>query len=127
MDLKEARELLNRPRPKKAVSKYRNTKVQASGGESFDSKAEARRYAQLQILQRAGQISDLKRQVSVCLIGADGNALRSPSGRRLFYRADFTYVERGELIYEDRKGYATPDFKLKMAILACMGIHLRLT
>lgn len=125
MDLKEARALLNRPRPKKAVSKYRNIKVQSAGGENFDSKAEARRYAQLQILQRAGQISDLKRQVSVSLIGADGAPLRSPSGRRIFYRADFTYLEKGALIYEDRKGFATKDFNLKMAILAGMGIRLR--
>lgn len=111
----------------KSVSKYKNERVTSSSGEKFDSKAECRRYEELLILQRAGKISDLKRQTPIGLIGADGLPLRAEGGRRLVYRADFTYIEDGKLTYEDRKGYKTKDFKLKMAILRGMGIELRLT
>lgn len=53
--------------------------------------------------------------------------MRSQSGRALSYRADFVYVEAGATIYEDSKGYETPEFRLKRAILAAQGVELRLT
>ncbi|MEP0454477.1 MAG: DUF1064 domain-containing protein, partial [Roseibium sp.] len=51
-------------------------------GVTFDSKKEAARWAQLCLLQRAGQISDLKRQVVVPLVGRDGPLL-SRKGRQM--------------------------------------------
>lgn len=103
-------------------SKYGNHKVAG-----FDSKAELRRYHELCLLVKAGRIRDLKRQVRIYLMGADGQPLRSESGRRLSYVADFTYNEGGVMIYEDRKGYATREFVLKRAILKGMWIDLLVT
>ena len=46
------------------MRKYRNEKTVVAGL-TFDSKAEARRYGELQLLERAGRISDLRRQVPI--------------------------------------------------------------
>ena len=68
----------------------------------------------------------MQREVTIPLVGRDG-PLRSPSGRALSYRADFVYAEGGQTIYEDAKGYETPEFRLKRAILAAQGVRLKLT
>ena len=47
--------------------KYGNKKTQFAGL-TFDSKAEARRYGELQLLERAGLISNLRRQVPIELV-----------------------------------------------------------
>lgn len=75
------------------------------GGEQFDSKKEAQRYLELCLLQRAGKIADLKRQVRYTLVDAKYNE----RGKKIFssvdYIADFVYRENGKLIVEDVKGY----------------------
>ena len=43
------------------MSKYRNIKTEVDGI-VFDSKAEARRYAELRLLEKANEISDLRLQ-----------------------------------------------------------------
>lgn len=56
------------------MNKYRNIKTG-----TFDSKKERERWNELRLLERAGAISDLKRQVTIELIPSqyiDGNALR---------------------------------------------------
>lgn len=95
-------------------------------GIRFDSKKEARRWAQLQLLQRAGEISGLDRQVKIALLGRDG-PIRTPTGRQAYYVADFTYWEKGVQIWDDSKGYRTPEYLLKRAILAAQGIEIRET
>ena len=52
--------------PKKS-SKYGNKKIEYNG-EVFDSKKEYKRWCELKLLERAGKISDLKRQVKYVLI-----------------------------------------------------------
>lgn len=47
--------------------KYRNKKVEVDGI-LFDSKKEANRYMELKLLEKAGEITDLKRQVRYELI-----------------------------------------------------------
>lgn len=76
--------------------KYGNRKT-VYEGITFDSQKEARRYRELRLLQKAGQISELKLQVSYILIPA-GNGERAVK-----YIADFTYVENGRQIVEDIK------------------------
>jgi hypothetical protein len=49
-------------------NKYYNIKTRTTDGEMFDSTLEAKRWEQLLILQRAGKITDLKRQVRFELI-----------------------------------------------------------
>lgn len=51
-------------------SKYYNIKTRAVDGTVFDSHKEARRWDELLLLQRAGKITDLQRQVKYELIPA---------------------------------------------------------
>ena len=86
------------------TSKYRNKKV-VYEGEVFDSKRELRRYQELLLLEKAGCISGLKRQVKYLLIpkqkGADGKVVE----RECSYVADFVYGEDGKVVVEDVKGF----------------------
>lgn len=89
------------------VQKYRNKKVTLDGIE-FDSVKEMRRYSQLKLLERAGEISDLELQKEYELLpnqrGADGKVIE----RAVNYKADFVYKENGETVVEDVKGYRDP-------------------
>ena len=89
----------------KKPSKFRNV-VKVIDGIRFPSKAEANRYSELRMLELGKQIRDLKRQVTFALYGKNG----SPICR---YRADFTYWEGDKYVVEDKKGYETPEFKIK--------------
>ena len=74
------------------ASKYHNEKT-ISGGIHFDSKKEARRYEELMLMLRAGQVRDLKLQETFTL----QDAYTSPAGLRvrpIKYVADFTYYEK---------------------------------
>lgn len=91
---------------KRVTSKYRNQKVVTPHG-SFDSRREYRRYQELMILQRAGKISELRRQVKYELLPSqrmDGKCAERP----LHYIADFVYTQDGETVVEDVKGYRDP-------------------
>ena len=85
-------------------SKYKSKKV-ALDGITFDSKKEAARWYQLKIMEKAGAISDLQRQVVFELQPAAViNGRKKP---RLKYLSDFTYLENGKLVVEDVKSAAT--------------------
>lgn len=92
-------------------------------GIRFDSLKEAKRYGELVLLQRAGAINGLERQVSIPLMGQNGPIVFA-SGRPARYVADFRYwdVERQRHVIEDAKGFRTPEYKLKQAILAAQGV-----
>lgn len=101
-------------------------------GDHFDSKSEYRRWQELKLLERAGQITDLKRQVRYPLaVGHEPVVIRSPryrNGRQVKYVADFVYTENGETVVEDRKGIWTSDAKLKVAFFeAQYGKRVRIT
>ena len=89
------------------VGKYGNRKVVVDGIR-FDSQKEAHRWQELRLLERAGKIADLRRQVRYELIPAqriNGKCVE----RAVCYYADFVYRdERGHLIVEDVKGYRDP-------------------
>lgn len=102
----------------------KNSKRTFAHGFWFDSKKEAKRWGELLLLEKAGQISDLKRQVRIQLIGRDGPIL-TPTGRVMVYKADFTYNEGGQLVVEDAKGYAADIYLIKKAILAAQGVNVR--
>lgn len=103
-------------------NKYGAKKTRVDGI-TFDSRREARRYQELQLLQRAGKIGDLQRQVRYELV-VNGHKI----GR---YTADFVYWEYGEEIVEDVKSPATKkarDYVLrKKLMLAIHGISIRET
>jgi hypothetical protein len=93
-------------------------------GIRFASLREARRWGELRLLERAGQIRALRRQVKIPLVGRDGPIL-TDTGRPRTYVADFVYEDRclgwAEVV-EDAKGYPTPEYRLKRAILAAQGV-----
>lgn len=101
----------------------RNAKRTSDG---FDSRAERRRWAALQTLERCGIIQGLQRQVRVPLLGRDGPIL-TRTGKKMVYVADFVYSENGAVVYEDCKGYPSEVYLLKKAILAAQGIAIRET
>ena len=119
-------------------NKYQAIKTCVKGIE-FDSRKEARRYQELLLLQRAGVIQNLQMQERFLLIpsqfetyeryGKKGQRLKD--GQRLLekecvYIADFTYVENGEKIVEDTKGFKTKDYIIKRKLmLYTHGIRIR--
>jgi hypothetical protein len=93
-------------------------------GIRFASRKEARRYVELTLLERAGEITNLQLQVSY-----DLHALGGATVAR--YVSDFVYVEtaNGEEIVEDVKGSTKnllPMYRLKRRwMLAEHGIAIR--
>lgn len=95
-------------------------------GITFDSKREAKRYSELKLLERAGEISNLQLQVPVDLLGKNDH-LRTPTGRPMRYIADFKYWDHklNIWVYEDAKGYPTETYTMKKAVLAAMGMDIK--
>lgn len=74
-------------------------------GEKFDSQAEARRYAELRMMEREWIISDLQRQPEFVF---------TVNGERIGkYVADFQYTQNNEVVVEDVKGYMRRKSKAK--------------
>ncbi len=100
--------------------KYR-AKVVVVDGIRFASQAEARRWSELRLLERAGQIVELVRQPEFAFFVGDKLIFR--------YVADFKYhgaliSNSGEVI-EDVKGVRTPVYKLKKKLVeAQFGIKI---
>ena len=124
------------------MNKYNAVKIM-SNGEAFDSKKEAARYQQLLILQRAGVISELQRQIKYVLIPAQREPDNiGPKGgirpgklieKECSYIADFVYKDKdGNTVVEDVKGckigagYAV--FKIKKKLMLWVhGIRVKET
>ena len=94
-------------------------------GVNFSSKREAKRWMELQLLFKGGEIKDLRRQAKIALIGR-ADMIRTPTGRVAHYVADFIYIDNrtGLEVIEDAKGFPTPEYKLKRAILAAQGVTI---
>ena len=122
----------------KASSKYNSKKCVVAGVE-FDSKKEAKRYSELILMQRAGIIKELKRQVKFVLIPAQyetyerygKNGKRLKDGKRLLekevaYIADFAYTEDCKQVVEDTKGFETKDYIIKRKLMLFVhGIRIK--
>lgn len=103
----------------KKPSKYNNRKVELDGF-TFDSQKEARRYSELKLLVRVGEISELELQKSFVLAESVkfNNEPRSKPAIR--YVADFAYMENGVMIVEDVKSKATkslPVYRMKKHLM----------
>lgn len=109
-------------------SKYHAKKTVVDGIE-FDSRKEAKRWQELRMLEKAGAISDLKRQVKYELIPAQKDpATGKVIERACTYIADFCYVEDGETVTEDTKGFRTDAYRIKRKLmLQKYGIRIRET
>lgn len=107
------------------MNKYGNRKVEVDGIR-FDSLKEARRWQELRLLERAGEIHGLKRQVPFILIPSqrrNGKIVERP----VKYIADFTYYGKDdELIVEDTKGLRTHEYIIKRKIMLWeFGLQIR--
>jgi hypothetical protein len=108
--------------------KYKNQPVHVDGIK-FDSKMEARRYGELKMMARAGQITDLRpspenpkkeRFKWTFLAQAEGATVQFPV-KKTWYTPDFTYRDqRGKLVVEDVKGAPPTDdylFRKKVMLI----------
>lgn len=109
-------------------SKY-NARKCVVDGQVFDSVKEARRYCELALLQRVGEISDLRRQVKYVLIPAqyeEVDGKKKLIEREVSYKADFVYTENGIEVVEDVKGFRTKEYVLKRKMMLFLrGIRVR--
>ena len=117
------------------MSKYRSKKI-TQNGITFDSLKEYRRFCELSLLERAGAITDLKRQVEFVLIpaqrepdtiGKRGGIIKGKTiEQKCSYVADFVYTENGKSVVEDTKGFRTKDYILKRKMMLYFhGIRIR--
>ena len=115
-------------------NKYRSKKI-TRDGLTFDSLKEYRRFCDLSLLEKAGAITDLKRQVPFELIPAQyeeiptgefykrGERKGQPKFKRvcieqsIVYNADFVYIENGKTVVEDTKGVRTKDYIIKRKLM----------
>jgi len=93
-------------------------------GIRFASKAEARRYQELRMLEKAGIIRDLQCQIPYELLAKFTHQGRKYSGVK--YVADFKYFNNatGAHIVEDVKGAITPAYRIKRAMLLSQNPEL---
>ncbi len=104
-----------------AKSKYGN-KQTVLNGKMFDSRREARRFMELDLMQKAGLISDLRLQVPFELVPKIG------SERAVYYIADYVYKENGETVVEDCKGCRTDVYRIKRKLMLYRyGIEIKET
>ncbi len=92
-------------------NKYRNTRVKR-GELTFDSEAEAKRYARLKAYEEAGHISQLQVHPTYELLPAFTDRYGKQQ-RAVMYEGDFAYMQDGVQVVEDVKGKETEAFKLK--------------
>ena len=118
----------------RSSNKYHSRKI-TRDGMTFDSLKEYRKFRELSLLEKAGEISDLQRQVEFELIPAQyeevptgevykrGERQGQPKMKRVCveksvkYIADFVYKENGKTIVMDTKGVRTKDYILKRKML----------
>ena len=102
--------------------KYRNT-ITSLDGIKFRSKKEAKRYAELKLLERAGEITNFELQPR----------FKCEVNNKVIctYVADFSYYEKifggiaTKFVVEDVKGMKTPLYKLKKKLAeACFNIRI---
>ena len=106
------------------ASKYGSRKV-TRDGMTFDSQKEYRRFCELRLLERAGKVTDLQRQVKFELIPSQrigGKVVE----RACAYVADFVYMENGKKVVEDTKGFKTTDYIIKRKLMLWVhGIRIK--
>ena len=119
------------------MAKYHNQVVNTSDGITHASKREATRWTELKLLEKAGKISNLKRQVKYELIPAQyekcleidqkGKFKRILIERECAYIADFEYLDQhGNKVVEDTKGVRTKDYIIKRKLMLYKhGIRIR--
>lgn len=110
--------------------KYKSKKCKV-GDLAFDSIREASRWNTLMVLQKAGRITDLRRQVVYVLAPSVKFAGARSAKPAIRYIADFEYIENGARVVEDVKSPVTAKlaaFQMKRHLMLHMhGIDIRIT
>lgn len=130
------------------MSKYRSKKITVDGV-TYDSQKEYRRWCELNLLQKAGKITGLDRQVAFELIPAQKRTIETgekykrndlargivkgnPKTKEVcleqscVYIADFVYHEDGMQVVEDTKGVRTADYIIKRKLMLWVhGIRIK--
>lgn len=116
--------------PKGRLGKFGNRISYDQSGNRFDSKKELKRWEELNLLLRAGDIKKLERQKAY--------ELKVNGVKVCTYKADFVYYESFKSqfphlqeyawreVVEDVKGVRTAVYLLKKKLMkACLGIEIR--
>ena len=92
-------------------SKYKAIRV-SHAGYSFASKLEAELFDLLKLMEKAGEVSNIKVQQTVYL-----------SRARIRYIADFSAWDNklNEMVYFEAKGFETPEWRLKLNLYKNYG------
>ena len=109
-------------------NKYGARKVTAPDGQKFDSQHEHQRWVILKLMERAGKIKDLRRQVKYVLIPAQHDVSGKLLERECSYVADFVYYDLAlkQEVVEDAKGMKTDVYKLKKKMMLYIhGIQIK--
>lgn len=122
------------------MSKYHSRKVTVDGV-TYDSTKEYRRFKELSLLERAGAIQNLQRQVKFVLVPAQREFCNEiyTKGRNkgcfkpgkllekeCSYIADFVYIQNGKTVVEDTKGFRTKDYIIKRKLMLWVhGIQIK--
>lgn len=107
-------------------NKYGATKIHVNG-ETFDSYAEYKRYEELMLLKRVGEIEHLERQKKYELIPVQKDRKGAVIERSCTYVADFVYYDnrRKCRVVEDVKGVMTKEYIIKRKLmLYLLGIRI---
>lgn len=97
-------------------NKYHNKKVEYDGIK-FDSQKEKSWYIKFKLMEKAGEIHDLKMQFPFTLI--ETFKLQDKTYRKTIYKADFTFIDKeGKYHVIDVKGIRTDVYKLKKKLMA---------
>ena len=110
----------------RSTNKYRSQKSEVDGI-IFDSRKEARRYQDLKLLERAGEITRLELQKKYVLIPQQKSKSGKILERECSYIADFVYkTKEGAVIVEDAKGVRTKDYIIKRKLMLWLkGIRIQ--
>ena len=115
--------------PLAKASKYNARRTKSADGIEHSSGKEAKRWGDLLLLERAGEIRNLRRQVVIPLVG-QYDIIRTRTGRQMRFTVDFAYEDKRldwMTVYEDTKGYATRDYEVRVAVVRAMGFAIKET
>lgn len=99
----------------------RRSKYGAKRTGKYASKREASRAHDLRMLERLGEISELREQVKYELVP------KQEGERAVTYTADFVYLDRnGQVVVEDSKGMKTQQYVIRRKLMLWIhGIRIR--
>lgn len=101
----------------KGTSKYKS-RYTTVDGIKFHSMAESKRYQELKLLQKAGEIEKFELQPKFEIVSGYKDPATGKRVAPTYYIADFrvTYPD-GRVVVEDVKGFITPIYRLKKKLV----------